>query len=177
MKMTKWKLNGIAIVVVVTLMALLMLAGCGSDSDSGAAGEPAEEAQPAVPTVKGERYETETVSMVVADGWDVMDISGGLQAYLGISKAVEVWVRGSGLADDAAKKSMENFAANYDGTDVEEMELFGLPFYATSFEFSGMQQTKYGAVKDGKQIEITLAGENHLDDEQIMGMFYSIELK
>lgn len=159
------------------ILAALMLAGCGSGNDSPAADDAGGEAEQPVPTIDGELHETDTVSMIIADGWDVMDISGGLQAYQGISKAVEVWVRGTGLADDAAQKSMENFAANYDGTEVEEVELFGMTFHATSFEFSGMKQTKFGAVKEGQQIEITLAGENHLDDDEIMGMFYSIVFK
>ena len=173
------KISWFTVIVVVMIAAMLLVAGCGSKDatpagDSGSGDSPG---AAAVPTISGERFETETVSMIVADGWDVMDINGGLQAYKGISKAVEVWVRGSGLADDAGKKSMENFANNYGGTAVEEMEMFGLTFFSTTFEFSGMKQTKYGSVKDGQQIEITLAGEDHLEDEEIMGMFYSIEIK
>ncbi len=172
------KISWFTVIVVVMIAAMMFVAGCGSkdaapagDSDSG------DSPGATVPTISGERFETETVSMIVADGWDVMDINGGLQAYKGISKAVEVWVRGSGLADDAGKKSMENFANNYDGTAVEEVEMFGLTFFSTTFEFSGMKQTKYGSIKNGQQIEITLAGEDHLEDEEIMGMFYSIEFK
>ncbi|MBW6462958.1 MAG: hypothetical protein ACNA7Z_09535 [Dethiobacteria bacterium] len=177
MMKNKQNLKWYALALVVTFMTVMLIAGCGSESDSPTAGDAGEEATPDIPTIEGERYETDTVSMIIADGWDVMDISGGLQAYQGISKAVEVWVRGSGLADDAGQKSIENFASSYDGTEVEEIELFGLTFHATTYIFSGLEQTKFGAVKDGQQIEITLAGENHLDDDEIMGMFYSIILK
>lgn len=174
MKRSSW----FTVIIVVMIVIMFLVTGCGS-KEVAPAGDPAAGESPgaAVPTISGDRFETETVSMIIADGWDVMDINGGLQAYKGISKAVEVWVRGTGLADDAGKKSMENFANNYDGTAVEEVEIFGLTFYSTTFEFSGMKQTKYGSVKDGQQIEITLAGEDHLEDEEIMGMFYSIELK
>jgi hypothetical protein len=172
------KNSWLAVILVVMTVLVLFTAGCGS-KEAAPSGDPdaGDSPEAAVPTISGDRFETETVSMIVADGWDVMDINGGLQAYKGISKAVEVWVRGTGLADDAGKKSMENFANNYDGTAVEEVEMFGLTFYSTTFEFSGMKQTKYGSVKEGQQIEITLAGEDHLEDEEIMGMFYSIELK
>lgn len=177
MMKNKQNLKWVVFAIVVTFMAVLLLTGCGSDSGSPADGGAGEEAAQDIPTIDGERYETDTVSMIIADGWDVMDISGGLQAYQGISKAVEVWVRGSGLAEDAGQKSIKNFASSYDGTEVEEIELFGLTFHKTTFVFSGMEQTKFGAVKDGQQIEISLAGENHLDDDEIMGMFYSITLK
>jgi len=172
------KISWFTVIVVAMFVTMLLVSGCGS-KEAAPTGDPDAGDSPGtpVPTISGDRFETETVSMIVADGWDVMDINGGLQAYKGISKAVEVWVRGSGLADDAGKKSMENFANNYDGTAVEELQMFGLTFYSTTYEFSGMKQTKYGSVKDGQQIEITLAGEDHLEDEEIMGMFYSIELK
>lgn len=173
------KISWFTVMVVALVVAMLFVAGCGS-KDAAPTGDPdaaGDSPGAAAPTISGERYETDTVSMIIAEGWDVMDINGGLQAYKGISKAVEVWVRGSSLADDAGKKSMENFANNYDGTAVEEVQMFGLTFYAITFDFSGMKQTKYGAVKNGQQIEITLAGEDHLEDEEIMGMFNSIELK
>ena len=158
------------------LALLLITAGCGSTDEAAPAGENGEQAA-AQPEIAGERHETDTVSMIVADGWDVMDIDGGLQAYQGMSRAVEVWVRGSGMSDDAARESIENFASSYDGTEVAETEMFGMTFYSTSFVFSGMEQTKYSAMKDGQKIEITLAGEDHQNDEEIMGMFHSINLK
>ncbi len=174
-KTSRWSF----LILVFTLVALMLIAGCGSD-DSAAPSESSGDApEPAAdqPSISGERHETDNVSMIIADGWEVMDIDGGLQAYKGMSRAVEVWVRGSGMSDDSARESIENFASSYNGTDVQEINMHGLTFYYTTFDFSGMVQTKFSAVKDGQKVEITLAGEDHLTDEDTQGMFSSIILK
>jgi hypothetical protein len=174
-KQNRWSL----LILVLAMIALMLLPGCGSD-DSAAPSESGGDApEPAAdqPAISGDRHETDNVSMIIADGWEVMDIDGGIQAYKGMSRAVEVWVRGSGMGDDSARESIENFASNYDGTDVQEMNMHGLTFYYTTFDFSGMFQTKYSAIKDGQKVEITLAGEDHLNDGDTMGMFNSIVLK
>ncbi len=163
-------------VALLGVIALLFVAGCGGSDDGAApeeAGEAPEAPAPAAPAIDGERHETETVSMIIADGWDVMDISGGLQAYKGNS-AVEVWVRGSGLSDDDARAAMESMADSYDGTDVVELENLGLTFYSTTFEFGGSEQTKMSAVKDGARIEIGVTGPGYQDDPEIIGMLDSI---
>ena len=183
-RQNKWFAVMLVLIVVVALLA----AGCSSgddsapavdggsgnnsapEADNGASDEP----ESTRPEVEGERHETETVSMIVADGWDVMDISGGLQAYKGMSNAVEVWVRGSGMTDESVRAAIERFKESYEGSDLFEIEAHGRTYYATTFNFSGMYQTKMGAEKDGMQIEITLAGEDHLDDDIVIGMFDSI---
>lgn len=168
-----------AVLLVLVLAVAMMASGCGSDDSAAPAGESGEVEAPEEirPEIEGERHETETVSMIVAEGWDVMDISGGLQAYKGMSSAVEVWVRGSGMTDESVKAAIESFKENYDGSDLFEVQAHGMTYTATTFEFSGMYQTKLGAEKDGMQVEITLAGEDHLNDDTIMGMFDSIVFK
>ena len=106
-----------------------------------------------------------------------MDIQGGLQAYKGTSNAVKVTVRGSGMNDDAAQQAIEKFKADYDGTDVMELDAFGMTFYSTTFTFSGMYQTKLSAMKDGEQYTITLAGADHLENDAMTGMMESITFK
>lgn len=172
--------NSLMAVLLVLMLAVAMLAvGCGSDDSAAPAGESGgtEAPEESRPEIEGERHETETVSMIVAEGWDVMDISGGLQAYKGMSSAVEVWVRGSGMTEESVKAAIESFKENYDGSDTFEVQAHGMTYTATTFEFSGMYQTKLGAEKDGMQVEITLSGEDHLNDGTIMGMFDSIVFK
>ncbi len=175
-KEKKW----IGFLTIIALAALFFVAGCGGDD--GAAEEPAGAESPSeapassIPPVEGERYETDTVSMIVADGWDVMDIDGGLQAYKG-SEAVEVWVRGSGLSESDAESAMTRMMEQYDGTDVATLDAFGLTFYTTFYNFSGMEQTRLSAVKDGTRIEIGLTGPDHTNNDIIMGMLDSIVIK
>ncbi len=169
------------VLLVFVLVAMMMVAGCGgsgkeapaaADTGSGAAEEPAS----TIPPVQGELHETERVSMIIADGWSVMDIQGGLQAYKG-NNAVEVSVRGSGMSDDAAKIAVEKLQEDYDGTDIMELEAYGLNFYKTTFVFSGTDQTKMIAMKDGEQYSITMVGADHLSDDIILGMVDSIIFK
>ena len=119
------------LLLLIGLVALLFLVGCGGSDDAaapeaaeGSSGEAAESPVADVPEIEGERYETETASMIIPDGWNVMDIDGGFQAYKG-NYAVEVWVRGSGLSDDDARSAIENFINNYDGTERVEIGITG----------------------------------------------------
>lgn len=174
------KNSWLTVLLVLMLAVVMMVAGCGGSDDSAApAGENGgtEAPEESRPEIAGERHETETVSMIVADGWEVMDITGGLQVYKGMSNVVEVWVRGSNMTEESVKAAIESFKENYDGSDIFEVQAHGMTYTATSFEFSGMSQTKLGAEKDGMQIEIGLGGEDHLNDETIMGMFDSIVFK
>jgi len=193
-KMKRW--NGVLMsrrggcLLILMLVLALMLTACGgSGSNEAQSSEPPTQAEPVAdvdgpgselfgPPIEGDRYETEKVSMVIPEGWNVMDISGGLQAYQG-NNAVEVWVRGSGLSDSDAEKAMEGLAADYDGSPVETFEHWGLTFYSTVFEMYGMQQFKMSAVKDGERIEIGLAIHSSADEsmEDLMfGMLDTIEL-
>ncbi len=174
-----WKL----LLVIVGLAAMLLVAGCGGSDDAAApeaaadtAGEAADAPAADVPQVDGERHETDTVSMVIADGWNVMDISGGLQAYKS-NAAIEVQVQGSGHSDDDARARAEQVIDSYDGTMIMELDLLGLTFYHTYYEWSGTEQSKMFAVKDGAVVVIGVTGPDHEDDEEIAGMIYSIIFK
>ncbi len=78
-KQNKW----FAVMLVLTVAILILATGCGSGDDSAPAvdGGASEEPESGRPAVEGERHETETVSMIVIDGWDAMDITGGLQRH------------------------------------------------------------------------------------------------
>ena len=169
--------------MVVGLAAMLLIAGCGGSDDAAAPEEATVAADEAVadepvadaPEVDGDRHETDTVSMVIADGWDVMDIPGGLQAYKGNVAAIEVKVQLSDQTDEDAMASAERMAENYDGTMIMEVDFLGLTFYHTYFEYSGTEQSKMFAVKDGEMVEIGVTGPDHEDDEEIAGMLYTIQ--
>ena len=158
-----------AFILVIVLIAVLMT-GCSSSVPQGGSGNSTE---PKTEVVKGETVETEHFTMTVATGYNKMDISGGIQAYQG-SNAIEVWVRPS---TQDAEKEAEKFAADYDGTGPEQLELFGLTFYTTTFTASGSYQTKYVAVSDGNRIEIGITGADHENNKELQGMLNSINFK
>ena len=176
------KKSWVVFLVIIGMATMFLVAGCGGTDDAAApdaagdtaADEAADAPAADAPQVEGERHETDAVSMIIADGWDVMDISGGLQAYKGNVAAIEVKVQGSGQSDDDAKARAEQVAESYDGTMITEVDLLGLTFYHTYFEWSGTEQSKLFAVKDGAVVEIGVTGPDHEDDEEIAGMLYSI---
>lgn len=159
----------IAFILFIALAAALMT-GCGSSAPQGGSGNGTE---PKTETIKGEPMETDHFTMTVATGYNKMDISGGIQAYQG-SNAIEVWVRPS---TQDSQKEAEKFAADYDGTDPEQVELFGLTFYTTTYTYSGSYQTKYIAVSDGNRIEIGITGADHENNKELQGMLGSISFK
>lgn len=159
----------IAFILVIALAAAL-LTGCGGSAPQGGSGNGTE---PKTEAVKGETVETDHFTVTVATGYNKMDISSGIQAYQG-SNAIEVWVRPS--TQDAEKEAAK-FAADYDGTDPEQVELFGLTFYTTTFTASGYDQTKYVAVSDGNRIEIGITGADHENNKELQGMLNSISFK
>lgn len=161
------RIVGLALVIA---LGAALLAGCGSPATQGESGNGKE---PKTEAVKGEAVETEHFTMTVATGYNKMDISGGIQAYQG-SNAIEVWVRPS---TQDAEKEAEKFAADYDGTGPEQLELFGLTFYTTTFTASGSYQTKYVAVSDGNRIEIGITGADHENNKELQGMLNSINFK
>lgn len=159
----------IAFILVIALAAALMT-GCGSSAPQSASGNGTE---PKTEAIKGETVETDHFTMTVATGYNKMDISGGIQAYQG-SNAIEVWVRPS---TQNAEEEAGKFAADYDGTDPEQVELFGLTFYTTTFTASGYDQTKYVAISDGNRIEIGITGADHENNKELQGMLNSISFK
>lgn len=161
------RIVGLALVIA---LAAVLLAGCGSPAPQGGSGNGTE---PKTEAVKGVAVETERFTMTVATGYNKMDIDGGIQAYQG-SNAIEVWVRPS---TQDAEEEAGKFAADYDGTTPEQLELFGLIFYKTMYTYSGSEQTKYIAVSDGNRIEIGITGADHENNKELQGMLNSISLK
>lgn len=151
-------------------LAAALLTGCGGSAPQGGSGNGTE---PKTEAIKGETMETDHFTMTVATGYNKMDISGGIQAYQG-SNAIEVWVRPS---TQNAEEEAGKFAADYDGTAPEQVELFGLTFYTTTFTASGYDQTKYVAVSDGNRIEIGITGADHENNKELQGMLNSISFK
>jgi len=172
------KLFLIAICILTMIASIGIFTACGGgDAKSGTV--PKEEGAEVAETaaeVKGTPAETDKFSMIVADGWDKMDISGGFQIYKG-SDIIQVKVSGMNVTEEEDKALLENTASQYDGTPLEEVNMFGIKLFKTSFTYSGVEQTFYSGVKDGEQVSIQLAGKNHMKNDDIMAMFESITLK
>jgi len=162
------------------LMVLMILFLCFSfvscDEDREAEGNNTAEVPEQETTIKGEQYETDDFSMIIADGFSKLEIDGGVQAYKS-NDVIEIWLRGFNNTENDAKSGAENLSKTHKGTEVQKTNLFGLDFYQTTFEAFGNPQTVYVGIKDGKKVQIGVAGKGHENNEILQGMFKSISFK
>jgi hypothetical protein len=187
----KWS---IVAVVVIAIASMAFMAGCGgtkaettSTTVSGGgevketaaeAGETTAKAEEtkAASNVKGETYDTEKFSILAPDGWEKMDIPGGVQLYKG-NDIMQVSVSGSNVTEAEDKALLEGMSKDYSGTALEEVTMFGVKFFKTSFTANGSDQTMYSGVRNGEQVKIQMAGKDHQSNEAIIAMLESISLK
>jgi hypothetical protein len=194
----KWS---IVAVVIIAIASMAFMAGCsGSKAEPASsvasgntevketiaeaketaaeAGETTAKAEEtkAVSNVKGETYDTAKFSILAPDGWEKMDIPGGVQLYKG-SDIMQVSVSGSNVTEAEDKTLLEGMKTTYSGTALEEVTMFGVKFFKTSFTANGSDQTMYSGVRNGEQVKIQMSGKDHQSNEAIIAMLESISLK
>ncbi len=161
-------------VVLLILFLCFTFVSCDEDKETQETNAP--KAQEKETTIKGEKFETDDFSMIIADGFSKLEIDGGVQAYKSYDM-VEIWLRGYNNNENDAKSGAENLSKNYNGTEVQKTNLFGLDFYQTTIVVSGNPQTIYVGIKDGKKVQIGVAGKGHETNETLQGMFKTITFK
>jgi hypothetical protein len=187
----KWSLVAVMIVVIA---GMVFMAGCGGSKTESAsttasgggevkataveAGETtaAAEETKAASNVKGETYDTEKFSILAPEGWEKMDIPGGVQLYKG-NDIMQVSVSGSNVTEAEDKALLEDMSKQYNGTALEEVTMFGVKFFKTSYTANGSDQTMYSGVRNGEQVKIQMSGKDHQNNEAIIAMLESISLK
>jgi len=90
---------------------------------------------------------------------------------------MQVSVSGSNVTEAEDKALLEGMSKQYSGTALEEVSMFGMKFFKTSFTANGSDQTMYSGVRNGEQVKIQMAGKDHQNNEAIKSMFSSIKLK
>jgi len=161
---------------VVLLILLLCFSFVSCDKDKDTEETNTTKVQEKETTIKGEKFETDDFTMIIADGFSKLEIDGGVQAYKS-NDMIEIWLRGFNNTENDAKNGAENLSKTYKGTEVQKTNLFGLDFYQTTFEAFGNPQTVYVGIKDGKKVQIGVAGKGHETNEILQGMFKSISFK
>jgi hypothetical protein len=179
----KWSFIAI---VIVAIVCMVFMAGCGGSKTESASttasggGEVKEtsaaEETKAASNVKGETYDTEKFSILAPEGWEKMDIPGGVQLYKG-NDIMQVSVSGSNVTEAEDKALLEDMSKQYNGTALEEVIMFGVKFFKTSYTANGSDQTMYSGVRNGEQVKIQMAGKDHQNNEAIIAMLESISLK
>src|SRR6056297_675548 len=139
--------------LLVLLIIVLCLSFVGCDKEKEAEDNNTTKVPEQVTTIKGDRFETDDFSMIIADGFSKFEIDGGVQAYKS-NDVIEIWLRGFNNTENDAKSGAENLSKTHNGTEVQKTNLFGLDFYQTTFEAFGNPQTVYVGIKDGKKVQI-----------------------
>jgi hypothetical protein len=166
------------IVCLVLLMAIVifMAAGCGGSgtAESGAAqaSRSAEASAPAGDVLKYDGF-----SIAVADGWEKMDVPGGVQIYKTSGEILQVQISGENMTEEDDRAQMESLKSSYGGSAIETVRLLGIDFKKISYFASDVEQCIYTAVSGGKQIKIQATGKNYEDNGDIRAMVDSIVLK
>lgn len=160
-------------ILLLTLSLFLFISGCSGNSDGQQSAAPtpsgSPEASPQVSettapengSLEGETYSAEKFSITVPEGWEAMDVDGGVQLYKMSGEIIEVHFRGKNQGEDHAKQQAESNASMYSGTTPKEVELLGKTFWATTFTASGVEQTSYLRIEDGVMLSIKCAKGNY----------------
>ena len=152
-------------------MVLSFAAACGgNDQPSGSQG-----GQATQPAANGTRYEATRFSIIVPDGWEVMDVDGGVQLYKSSGEIFEVHYRGNNMNESEAQSQVESTANNYDGTEPQQATMLGKTFWSTTFTASGVEQVTNLCIENGEMLSIKYGGPGYDTNPDFQTILNSIE--
>ncbi len=169
----------IAAIITITLMA--SLAGCtgtppGSPSSNASSENAAKETAAALEVEGGKMYETQKFFILWPDLWDVVDVPDGVQVYTS-SNTVLMTISVSAATEAEVKTQIEDMAKQNNGTPLEEVTMFSVKLFKTSFTSDEKDQTLYSGITNGEQVTIKIVGKDNQNNEIIKAMLESIKLK
>jgi hypothetical protein len=163
-------------------LSLMLLAGCGAPGVTPAGSSAAASAKPAeataAPKAQGTLFETDKFSLMVPEGWEKMDVDGGVQLYKTSGEVIEVHFRGSNMNQDEAQRQVESTASQYNGTAAKEVDFLGRKFWTTSFTSgAGVPQVTYLAIEDGVMLSVKAGGPAYDTNPEFQAILESIVFK
>ena len=171
-----------SIIITIMLSLVFVLSGCGGGSPATTdpvKTEPgtATENPPVGTEANGTVFDAERFTIVVPEGWEFMDVEGGLQIYKMSGEVIEVHYRGSNQIAEAAKQQAEYLSEMYKGTEPKEVDLLGKKFWMTSFTAAEQDQTSYLRMEDGVMFAIKCAEGNYETAQEFEAILNSIVFK
>jgi hypothetical protein len=139
--------------------------------------------------VKGVIYETDKFSILVPDGWEAENVptTGGANVVITKDKDAMQLIAGTPLEEiytedipDAAtfcEKQVEHMAEALNGTAPEEVMMFGIKFFKTSYTLDDRDQTVFYGDRNGDIVTMLMAGKDHQNNVEIKAMQESIKFK
>jgi hypothetical protein len=159
--------------LTITAMILaVFLAGCAGKTNAALAvlEEPAS-------APLGGAADYPAFCVTVADGFETMDMIGGVQIYKQTGEMLQIQVDGEGMTQGDDIPILQSVNENYNGSGVREEELLGIDFHAISYTVSGVSQCMYTAVLGGKLVRIQATGESYDALPDIKKMVESVTFK
>jgi hypothetical protein len=134
--------------------------------------------------VNGIMYETDKFSILQPDGWKATEVSGGVvfeksTDAMQLSVGAEPPNYTEDIPDAATfcKKQVEFMAKSLNGTAPEEITMFGIKFFKTSYSLDGRDQTIFYGDRNSDIVIMAMAGKDHQNNVEIKAMLESIKFK
>ncbi len=162
----------------IVVCVALCLVGCQSSAQTSIAdnSQPQNEASQSAVS-NGKTVENERFSILVPQGWEVMDVDGGVQIYKMSGEVFELHFRGLNMNDTEAQLQVESTAKQYDGTQPEQVGLLGKQFWTTTFTASNVKQVTNLCIEDGVMISVKYGGPDFEKNPEFQAILDSIVLK
>lgn len=132
--------------------------------------------QASVPTIEGSTFDAQGFTIIVPKGWESVKIDGGVQMYKG-SDIVQVYIRGYNMTAGEDKGQTESNSKRYNGTQPEQIDVFGMKFWKTTYKAASVYQTSYLSMKNGQLVSVQIAGPDHETNETIKGILNTLKFK
>lgn len=129
-----------------------------------------------VKTIEGSTFDAPGFTIVVPNGWESVKIDGGVQMYKG-SDIVQVYIRGYNMTAGEDKGQTESNSKRYSGTKPEQIDIFGMKFWKTTYTAASVYQTSYLSMKNGQLVSVQIAGPDHGTNETIKGILNTLKFK
>lgn len=161
-----------SLLLIVFITAIL---GCSQDGTTSTAPSSSGN-QASVPTIEGSTFDAPGFTIVVPKGWESVKVDGGVQMYKG-NDIVQVYIRGFNMTAGEDKGQTESNAKRYNGTPPEQIDIFGMKFWKTTYTAASVYQTSYLSMKNGQLVSVQIAGADHDKNDTIKGILNTLKFK
>ena len=147
------RMTALLMVLALSAFCLMACGGAAEDTAVESVEDSATESEVTEPVASsgytGETVEADNFSIVVPEGWEYMEIDGGLQLYKMSGEVIEVHYRGFNQGETHAMMQVEITAENNAGSQAAEVEFLGKNFWYTEYMLNGTPQVFYACIEDG----------------------------
>lgn len=116
----------------------------------------------------------EKFTITAAENWIRTDIPNGVHMYKATGDMLQIQMLNDNVSAAEDKSLLQALADKYDGSPLEDVELWGCKFHKTTYLAYGKVMTFYSGVKNGEQVKIQVSGKSYEENPEIKAMIESI---